>query len=152
MQGYASVYSTDSEEEAERPTAKAALGTIARRRFQAMLRCMSGKRVEIARAMEFALKRAEAADEVSYSPGQLAHIQVSDLICQSLRIDSTPVPRKMARLHLISDILHNSVRTYTYALANCRRPHSQTSGGTANPSRDSFRQSSRTLPTSTTAC
>lgn len=33
-----------------------------------MLRAMSGKRVEIARAMEFALRHAEAADEVRSSP------------------------------------------------------------------------------------
>lgn len=66
-QGYASVYSTDSEEESERTTGatKHALGDVSRRRFEAMLRSMSGKRVEIARAMEFSLKRAEAADEVS---------------------------------------------------------------------------------------
>ena len=30
-----------------------------------MLRALSGKRAEIARAMEFAMNRAEAADEVS---------------------------------------------------------------------------------------
>jgi len=39
---------------------------MARKRFESTLRSMSGKRVEIARAMEFALKRAEAADEVSF--------------------------------------------------------------------------------------
>ena len=38
---------------------------MARKRFESTLRSMSGKRVEIARAMEFALNRAEAADEVS---------------------------------------------------------------------------------------
>ena len=37
---------------------------MARKRFESTLRSMSGKRVEIARAMEFALNRAEAADEV----------------------------------------------------------------------------------------
>jgi U2-associated protein SR140 len=39
---------------------------MARKRFESTLRSMSGKRVEIARAMEFALKRAEAADEVCH--------------------------------------------------------------------------------------
>jgi U2-associated protein SR140 len=34
--------------------------------------------------------------------------QVSDIIVASLLVDSTPVPRKVARLHLICDILHNS--------------------------------------------
>jgi len=39
---------------------------MARKRFESTLRSMSGKRVEIARAMEFALNRAEAADEVCH--------------------------------------------------------------------------------------
>jgi U2-associated protein SR140 len=33
---------------------------------------------------------------------------VAELVCQSLQLDNTPVPRKIARLHLVSDILHNS--------------------------------------------
>lgn len=95
--GYASLYSSDSAEDSEKErTSKGKLGRLARRRFEAMLRVMTGKRAEIARGMEFALKRAEAADEIA------------DIICQSVQVDSTPVPRKIARLHLISDILHNS--------------------------------------------
>ncbi|KAE8543440.1 hypothetical protein D1P53_000153 [Cryptococcus gattii VGV] len=95
--GYASMYSSDSAEDSEKErTSKGKLGRLARKRFEAMLRVMTGKRVEIARAMEFTLKRAEAADEIA------------DIICQSVQVDSTPVPRKIARLHLISDILHNS--------------------------------------------
>lgn len=62
-----------------------------------MLRALSGKRVEIARAMEFAVRHAEAADEVA------------DIVCKSLKVEQTEVPRKIARLHLVSDILHNSV-------------------------------------------
>ncbi|WVQ93326.1 hypothetical protein IAU59_000394 [Kwoniella sp. CBS 9459] len=96
-EGYASLYSSDSAEDSEKERViRGKLGKIARKRFEAMLRAMSGRRAEIARGMEFALKRAEAADEVA------------EVVCQSLRIDATPVPRKMARLHLISDILHNS--------------------------------------------
>ncbi len=34
--------------------------------------------------------------------------QVADIIISSLVVDGTPVPRKVARLHLICDILHNS--------------------------------------------
>ena len=34
--------------------------------------------------------------------------QVTDIIVASLLVDSTPVPRKVARLQLICDILHNS--------------------------------------------
>lgn len=63
------MYSSDSAEDSERErTSKGRIGKIARKRFESMLRSMSGKRVEIARAMEFALTRAEAADEVSLSP------------------------------------------------------------------------------------
>jgi len=64
-QGYASIYSSDSAEDSERERiSKGRIGKMARKRFESTLRSMSGKRVEIARAMEFALNRAEAADEV----------------------------------------------------------------------------------------
>jgi len=46
--------------------------------------------------MAFSLEHAEASNEVA------------DIIIASLVIDDTPVPRKLARLHLICDILHNS--------------------------------------------
>jgi len=43
-----------------------------------MLRVMSGKRTEIARAMEFAMNKAEAADEVSEEcgPGLIARWRI----------------------------------------------------------------------------
>lgn len=64
-EGYASFCSTDSaEEKDQKEYGKACLGRLARQRFEAMLRGMTGKRAEIARAMEFSLKHAEAADEV----------------------------------------------------------------------------------------
>lgn len=96
-EGYNSVYSTDSAEESERErTRKGVLGKLAGKRFSAMLRAMSGKRGEIGRCMAFALEHAEAAHEVA------------ELIIASLLVETTPVPRKVARLHLICDILHNS--------------------------------------------
>ncbi|KAF9454023.1 hypothetical protein P691DRAFT_529142 [Macrolepiota fuliginosa MF-IS2] len=96
-EGYNSVYSTDSAEESERErNRKNKLGKLARKRFEAMLRGMSGKRGEIARCMAFSLEHAEAAHEVA------------DVIVASLLVDGTAVPRKVARLHLICDILHNS--------------------------------------------
>jgi len=62
------MYSSDSAEDSEKErTSKGRIGKMARRRFESLLRAMSGKRVEIARAMEFALTRAEAADEVRLS-------------------------------------------------------------------------------------
>ncbi|KAF8844644.1 hypothetical protein BDN67DRAFT_962567 [Paxillus ammoniavirescens] len=95
--GYNSIVSTDSAEESEQEHAKkTVLGKLARKRFVAMLRALSGKRGELARCMAFSLEHAEAAREVS------------DIIVSSLLVDSTPVPRKIARLHLICDILHNS--------------------------------------------
>ncbi|CDO77314.1 hypothetical protein BN946_scf184775.g4 [Trametes cinnabarina] len=96
-EGYNSVYSTDSAEDSERERGrKHELGKLARRRFEAMLRALSGRRGEIARCMAFSLEHAEAAAEVA------------DIIVSSLVVDGTPVPRKVARLHLICDILHNS--------------------------------------------
>jgi U2-associated protein SR140 len=96
-EGYNSVYSTDSAEESERERVpKTRLGKLARKRFEAMLRSLSGKRGEIARCMTFCLEHAEAAHEVA------------DIIVASLLVDWTAVPRKVARLHLICDILHNS--------------------------------------------
>ncbi|KAF9070133.1 hypothetical protein BDP27DRAFT_1382923 [Rhodocollybia butyracea] len=96
-EGYNSVYSTDSAEESERERIrKTTLGRLAQRRFQAMLRALSGKRGEIARCMAFSLEHAEAAHEVA------------DIIVASLLVEGTPVPRKVARLQLICDILHNS--------------------------------------------
>ncbi|KAM6502012.1 hypothetical protein JOM56_001989 [Amanita muscaria] len=96
-EGYNSVYSTDSAEESERERVlKTRLGKLSRNRFEAMLRSLSGKRGEIARCMTFCLEHAEAAPEVA------------DIIVASLLVDGTAVPRKVARLHLICDILHNS--------------------------------------------
>ncbi|KAF9010504.1 hypothetical protein BDQ17DRAFT_1387745 [Cyathus striatus] len=95
--GYNSMYSSDSAEESERERSRRnVLGKLARKRFEAMLRALSGKRGEIARCMTFCLEHAEAAHEVA------------DIIVSSLLVDGTPVPRKVARLHLICDILHNS--------------------------------------------
>ncbi|KAJ6596648.1 hypothetical protein B0H10DRAFT_1924645 [Mycena sp. CBHHK59/15] len=96
-EGYNSVYSSDSAEDSERERVrKNVLGKLARKRFEAMLRALSGKRGEMARCMAFSLEHAEAAHEVA------------EIIVASLLVDATPVPRKVARLHLICDILHNS--------------------------------------------
>jgi hypothetical protein len=65
VQGYNSVYSTDSGEESERErTKKTTLGKLARKRFEAMLRSLSGKCGEIGRCMAFSLDHGEAAHEV----------------------------------------------------------------------------------------
>ena len=60
------MYSTDSAEDSERERIKKhKLGKFARKRFEAMLRALSGKRGELARCMAFSLEHAEAASEVS---------------------------------------------------------------------------------------
>jgi len=64
-EGYNSIYSTDSAEESERErTRKHHLGKLARKRFESMLRALSGRRGELARCMAFSLEHAEAASEV----------------------------------------------------------------------------------------
>lgn len=64
--------------------------------------------------MAFSIEHAEAADQVC-DLGRGLQIslligksQVSDLIIMSLMLPTTPVPRKLARLYALSDILANS--------------------------------------------
>jgi len=95
-----SACSTGSEEETERDRVKkGTLGRLAERRFQTMLRALTGKRGEVARCMAFSLEHADAVTEVV------------DIIISSLVVESTAVPRKVARLHVVCDILHNSAAT-----------------------------------------
>jgi U2-associated protein SR140 len=85
-----------------------------------MLRALTGRRGEIARCMAFSLEHAEAASEViAFRTGieliETDSFKVSDIIVSSILIDETPVPRKVARLHLICDILHNSAASVSNA-------------------------------------
>ncbi|SPO28758.1 uncharacterized protein UTRI_04636 [Ustilago trichophora] len=103
------LYSTDSGEESEnerlhlsRPftstsaTGSTALGALSRRRLTCMLRSLTLRRERIARVTAFALDHA-----ASYT-------HVVSLLTSSLLQPSTPIPRKLARLYALSDILHNS--------------------------------------------
>ncbi|SCV69948.1 BQ2448_1342 [Microbotryum intermedium] len=95
--GPAEVYSSDTDEDSENERVlKGRLGTFARKRFEALLRTLKSTRGNIARGMAFALEHADAASFIV------------DLLIASLMLEATPVPRKIARLHLVSDILHNS--------------------------------------------
>jgi len=68
-----------------------------RRKFQNILRNLNLERGSILNAMVFAIEHAEAADDIIA------------ILCNSLLIKTTPMyPTKIARLYLISDILHNS--------------------------------------------
>jgi U2-associated protein SR140 len=96
--------SDDSEVESQmKQNKRGVLGRLPRAKLEAMLRTLTNTREKIARVMAFALDRPDAAEEVS------------DVLIQSLLIGSTPVPRKIARLSVISDILHNCAGTPTNA-------------------------------------
>lgn len=96
--------SDDSELESEmKHNRRGALGRLPRAKLEAMLRTLNNTREKVARVMCFALDRPDAAEEVA------------EVIIQSLLISSTPVPRKIARLDVISDILHNCAGTPTNA-------------------------------------
>ncbi|KAI9008956.1 hypothetical protein CLU79DRAFT_775369 [Phycomyces nitens] len=89
--------SDDEEKESARENIpKGALGKIARQRLEMMLRQVSFQRGTIARTMAFAIDHADAADEVV------------EIVCKALVIPETPISTKLARLFLVSDILHNS--------------------------------------------
>ncbi|XP_038563719.1 U2 snRNP-associated SURP motif-containing protein isoform X1 [Micropterus salmoides] len=67
-----------------------------RQRLETLLKELSPSREDIANAMLFCLERADAAEEV------VGHITESFSLLQ------TPLQKKIARLYLVSDILHNS--------------------------------------------
>ncbi|KAJ3170030.1 U2 snRNP-associated SURP domain-containing protein [Geranomyces variabilis] len=93
--------SSESEDsDTERRPPRRRTGTLARHqraRFEHMLRKLTLDRGRIGQAMIFCLDHAEAADEIVAT------------IAKSLLIASTPVfPTKVARLYLLSDVLHNT--------------------------------------------
>lgn len=67
-----------------------------REQLEVLLRGLMPRKVEIGDAMFFCLERAEAAEEVVAC------------IAESLSMIQTPLQKKVARLYLVSDILHNS--------------------------------------------
>ncbi|CAN8252242.1 unnamed protein product [Cochlearia groenlandica] len=64
--------------------------------FEDMLRALTLERIQIKEAMGFALDNADAAGEVV------------EVLTESLTLKETSIPTKVARLMLVSDILHNS--------------------------------------------
>ncbi|CAO1637564.1 unnamed protein product [Sympodiomycopsis kandeliae] len=100
-EGYRSLYESDSGEDSETERLKKlrktdTLGRFSRKRFESMLRSLTLRRERIARCTAFAIEHANASETI-------AHI----LTC-ALLIPSTPIPRKLSRLYVLSDILHNS--------------------------------------------
>ncbi|XP_016647608.1 PREDICTED: protein RRC1-like isoform X1 [Prunus mume] len=64
--------------------------------FEDMLRALTLERSQIKDAMGFALDNADAAGEIV------------EVLTESLTLKETPIPTKVARLMLVSDVLHNS--------------------------------------------
>ncbi|XP_074269545.1 protein RRC1 isoform X2 [Silene latifolia] len=64
--------------------------------FEDMLRALTLERSQVKDAMGFALDNADAAGEIV------------EVLTESLTLKETPIPTKVARLMLVSDILHNS--------------------------------------------
>ncbi|XP_047328034.1 protein RRC1-like isoform X2 [Impatiens glandulifera] len=64
--------------------------------FEDMLRALTLERSQVKDAMGFALDNADAAGEIV------------EILTESLTLKETPIPTKVARLMLISDVLHNS--------------------------------------------
>lgn len=67
-----------------------------RNKLEDMLRSLTVERFSIGEAMVFCLDHADAAGEIV------------DCITESLSIPETPIPKKIARLFLVSDILYNT--------------------------------------------
>ncbi|CAG5896023.1 unnamed protein product [Menidia menidia] len=86
----------DEEEEEEEGNKKGCLKEDERDKLEEMLRGLTPRRGDIAEAMLFCLSHAEAAEEIV------------ECITESLSILKTPLPKKIARLYLVSDVLYNS--------------------------------------------
>ncbi|KAI9354691.1 hypothetical protein BD770DRAFT_324721 [Pilaira anomala] len=90
------LFDTEDELAEQENVVKGTLGQIAKQRLAVLLKEVSFQRGTIARAMAFAIDHSDAA------------AQVVDLICKSMLMTDSPLSVKLARLYLVSDILHNS--------------------------------------------
>ncbi|KAM7390377.1 hypothetical protein PAMA_008509 [Pampus argenteus] len=86
----------EEEEEEEESSKKGCLKEEERDKLEEMLRGLTPRRGDIAEAMLFCLSHAEAAEEIV------------ECVAESLSILKTPLPKKIARLYLVSDVLYNS--------------------------------------------
>ncbi|KAM3932207.1 U2 snRNP-associated SURP motif-containing protein isoform 2-T2 [Leptodactylus fuscus] len=80
----------------EEPIKKGTLKEEQRDKLEEVLRGLTPRKNDIGDAMVFCLNHAEAAEEIV------------DCIAESLSILKTPLPKKIARLYLVSDVLYNS--------------------------------------------
>ncbi|CAG7733273.1 unnamed protein product [Allacma fusca] len=81
--------------EEEREIRKGTLSNAQRERLERMLRNITPERHRVAEVMIFSIEHAESADEIC------------QCIKESLSNPKTPLTKKIARLHVISDVLHN---------------------------------------------
>ncbi|KAK0137780.1 U2 snRNP-associated SURP motif-containing protein [Merluccius polli] len=86
----------EEEEDEEEAGKKGSLKEEERDKLEEMLRALTPRKGDIAEAMLFCLTRAEAAEEIV------------ECITESLSILKTALPKKIARLYLVSDVLYNS--------------------------------------------
>ncbi|XP_015216761.2 U2 snRNP-associated SURP motif-containing protein isoform X1 [Lepisosteus oculatus] len=86
----------EDKESEEETTKKGSLKEEQRDKLEEMLRGLTPRKNDIADAMLFCLNHAEAAEEIV------------ECIAESLSILKTPLPKKIARLYLVSDVLYNS--------------------------------------------
>lgn len=86
----------EEEEEEQEAAKKGCLKEDERDKLEEMLRGLTPRRGDIAEAMLFCLSHAEAAEEIV------------ECVTESLSILKTPLPKKIARLYLVSDVLYNS--------------------------------------------
>ncbi|KAG8580906.1 hypothetical protein GDO81_007472 [Engystomops pustulosus] len=75
---------------------KGSLKEEQRDKLEEVLRGLTPRKNDIGDAMVFCLNHAEAAEEIV------------DCVAESLSILKTPLPKKIARLYLVSDVLYNS--------------------------------------------
>ncbi|KAG8229957.1 hypothetical protein J437_LFUL008530 [Ladona fulva] len=79
----------------EKEPKKGSLSNAQRDRLEDLLRNISPERSKVGEAMVFCMEHSEAAEEIC------------ECIAEALSIVTTPMHKKIARLYLISDILHN---------------------------------------------
>ena len=87
--------SRKEEEEEKIKMSKRGLSDSQRDRFEDMLRNLTPDRNPTAEAMVWCIEHADAGEEIV------------ECIAESLSIPETPLAKKIARLYLISDVLHN---------------------------------------------
>lgn len=90
-------------EDNERLSTKGSLSNSQRDRLEDLIRNLTPEAKKIGEVMVFCIEHSEAAEEVS------------DCITESLSNESTAIVKKIARLYLVSDILHNCAVKVTKA-------------------------------------